>query len=765
MYSRTLSGFLLLIGVILPVAALVFELLTGGCAGLLFDPIPNWLHVLAVAYVPIANFILLKRLWHNPVGELTPWMQGMNTATLVISGVYTLAFLPVTHAAVIGILFFGIGLLPLAPLGALTTALLLGKRMRNWRKLEDAQPAVTSSRPIWIGLLAAFALLGVAEIPRWATIVGVELTESYKPTKRVLGLKMLRVLGNQEVLLGACYGRGGMYYEILEPDISQEAARKLYYQVTGVSFNEVEHDELVDFSLRETRGQWDADLGGEEVGQILPEVKLTSSRLDGVLYPESRVGYVEWTMVFHNDGRQSREARFILRPPPGGVTSRVTLWVNGEPREAAFGKTAQVREAYQQVAVRQRRDPLLVTAQGMDTNLVQCFPILPNSDMKIRIGMSFPLQDWEWEDVQAAPLPEILDRNFLLSPGLAHSLWYEGPGELTLLGESTVSAERDLKASLSDEELTGILGVATDLGATKADVAKSPFDEMAYRVESQRHVAGDDIYLVVNGSAGMRDSSAGLAERLSTKRQVEIWFAGDVVEHFSGTGSEAEKWLLKQRYVGGRDSLPALVDAVNAVSAMRESADKTIWWVDAGQPVILDNPDKLEQLYERRDPGVAIVYCPVGDRVNRLRQSPPLAYAPTASPSNFAWQSQRLVDLAEGVAMPQGGGPEHLYRVVVANELRSWLEELYRQQGTLKPTDYQDRLNMKATQIATAQLVTPITGAVVLETQAQYDANDLEPADPNTVPNVPEPEQAALVIGALIALALLGRRHWRRRRA
>ena len=53
------------------------------------------------------------------------------------------------------------------------------------------------------------------------------------------------------------------------------------------------------------------------------------------------------------------------------------------------------------------------------------------------------------------------------------------------------------------------------------------------------------------------------------------------------------------------------------------------------------------------------------------------------------------------------------------------------------------------------QLVTPVTGAVVLETQQQYDQFGLRPVDKNTVPTIPEPEfylLLSVVLGVLIWL-------------
>jgi hypothetical protein len=69
----------------------------------------------------------------------------------------------------------------------------------------------------------------------------------------------------------------------------------------------------------------------------------------------------------------------------------------------------------------------------------------------------------------------------------------------------------------------------------------------------------------------------------------------------------------------------------------------------------------------------------------------------------------------------------------------------------------------EALKLATGyQLVTPVSGAVVLETAAQYAANGLTPVDAATVPTVPEPETVALLaMAALVVIAAI----WTRRRA
>jgi len=47
-------------------------------------------------------------------------------------------------------------------------------------------------------------------------------------------------------------------------------------------------------------------------------------------------------MEFGNSGKRNKEARMQLLLPADGVVSRLTLWVNDEPQEAAFFSTVKV---------------------------------------------------------------------------------------------------------------------------------------------------------------------------------------------------------------------------------------------------------------------------------------------------------------------------------------------------------------------------------------------------------------------------------------
>jgi hypothetical protein len=81
-------------------------------------------------------------------------------------------------------------------------------------------------------------------------------------------------------------------------------------------------------------------------------------------------------------------------------------------------------------------------------------------------------------------------------------------------------------------------------------------------------------------------------------------------------------------------------------------------------------------------------------------------------------------------------GSQHIARLWARDQVRSLLEN----------NDSINAINLAANY----QLVTAVSGAVVLESQQQYKENDLTPVDQNTVPTIPEPHQWILALFVVV---------------
>lgn len=324
-----------LFGIGLPMVALAVEIQEHLARDIFLDPIPSGFHVGLIAMVPLVMGLALVGLR----GALIDFLFG---TVLFTCAFYAVAFAPIVPQGLLGIVFYGLGLLPLAPLLAFFTCLLIPNRV------------VLSGTRMLLGFLFCLLLFLVAS---WRLC----LTRHWEITGDIASL---RRWGDADVVYSDCSfsERSGNVAGFFSPEKPQpERAREMYWRMTGRSFVEESPDR--------------------------PSLELRSSRWDGSVDARAGLAYLEWTAVLHNPGLALEEGRMLLALPPDTVPSRVTLWVNGQEKEAAFAGTAQVTEAYEKV-VSTRRDPLLVTSAGPGRIQVRCYPVPPGGEMKFRIGFS-----------------------------------------------------------------------------------------------------------------------------------------------------------------------------------------------------------------------------------------------------------------------------------------------------------------------------------------------------------------------------------------
>jgi len=255
---------LLLLGVVLPVITVAIEYFTGICAAVFFDPIPTLWHVLLVAAVPSINFWTWRALRNDTTEQRTRfgWLNGFAFGILLV---YSLLFLPLTPLAIPSLIFYGIGLLPLTPLLSLTATLKLRRLLHGPGDRVERLPG------LWRGAGLAWLALLVLAVPSVVGEIGLRIAGSPDAETSAQGIRWLRAVGSEEVLLRACYGRPnrGMSIYSFGAPIGAEAARAIYYRVTGRAFNSVPPPKLYAgrgrWRVVEEEFTWDNDQGGEAV--------------------------------------------------------------------------------------------------------------------------------------------------------------------------------------------------------------------------------------------------------------------------------------------------------------------------------------------------------------------------------------------------------------------------------------------------------------------------------------------------------------------
>ena len=777
--SKRLGGPFFFFGIVIPASAIFLELLAGVCAHLFFDPVPTIWHKGLVCLVPIINFLIWREL-RSEHSQYHPWMAAASGLTLGVSTFYALIFIPLIPFALIGIIMLGIGILGLSPQLSFGTSV---RGAIQLRRLHCARPQPAIDRfsfatCLIAGIVLSLGTLAVLGARTTLTRINLQRAASNDAITSINGIRWLRSYADKTTLLESCYWRPSRATDLfgtlltLGNPISHTQAQTIFYLVTGQPF-----DSLPKSQTANEDGIPFLDLGTDRglgpVNGVMKGLSLSSSRIDGSIDADAALGYLEWTMVFRNNSTAMQEARAQIQLPPGGAVSRLTLWVNDEPREAAFASRGKVQEAYQAV-VNTRRDPVLITSSGKDRIQVQCFPVLPKGEMKIRFGVTTPVS-LESQTTGWLRLPAIIDHNFSVE-GLEHAIWFEAKRELqsstkTLLAERPEQRLFAVRGSIADNEL----GVAPSIRVQRsaqitefwtADPTSKTFDAIHQTIEQRDWQRPQRIVMVIDASKKMRPHLAGIAESLKQLPEgIELitLAGGDEVTDLGGTiepGSArfydfvADK-IRRINPEGGNDNLQALNRAWDLAA---QKSDSAILWIHESKPVLIGNPDPLRQRWERRPNNPQLFDLQIARGANLVSEKLDGIEAVEAVERTdnltqdlnrlFArWQgtSKRMLIRREKVARQQQELQKDLQETS-SHLARLWaLEETRRLIAT-------NHINDAVKLAATYHLVTPVSGAVVLETDEQYKRAGLEPVPPNSVPTIPEPEEWLLMFVALAVL-------------
>ena len=769
--------YLFIAGVIMPAISITVEASTHICAEAFFDPIPTTWHLLLVIFVPLAQLQVWFALRRGTPDRLR--LAGfINAIVIGISIFYSIVYLSILPLALLTVLV-GLGFLPLAPYFSLVAALMMRHKLNRIAATAPPRTFAIKKSGLVVGLGVTIAILGIIELPATLTRIGLQKAVSDSPQTRAEGVRFLRTYGNKDALLRSCYNQSGIatdligYSFLLGSPVTPGDAQKIYYRVTGETFDSsLPPDRIGGRLIPQDTVDFDRDQGGRRIKRKLKGLSLANSKLEASVDADGGVGYMEWTLVFRNDSADQREARAEVQLPPGGVVSRLTLWVNGEPREAAFAGRGKVTQAYQQVAIRQRRDPVLVTTAGRDRILVQCFPVPPGGgEMKIRFGITLPLPLAE-PNIAQLLLPYFADRNFRIADEVYHSIRIKSKTRLQpyneTFGTSTEGDDFILAGSIRDEELAhGNSAVLVDRSDVHEMWSKDPFEKgfiVQQKIDERTPAHLQRIVLVVDTSETMLEDRwqvQSAVKSLPPEFDVKLLLAdADIIG--------ADKWLENMApgpvainsvldyadFAGGADNVPALLKAWDL--AAEKPGNNAIVWIHDPQRLLIRGPEELIQRWNNRPYGPTLYSVQatrgadeiekVLDGINEvksiartgnLEQDLKYLFARlTGSMKTYEYvrSSKKLDKKLTSEAVETS---DHLARLWANDEVARILAP--------RNAELEDAA---ITLAARYQLVTPVSGAVVLETEQQYKANDLKPVDAGTVPTIPEPEMIVLFIVA-----------------
>ena len=744
-------------GVLLPIIALVVELYNGLCASAFFNPIPTLWHVLLVAAVPLINSYIIWVLYRKNTEKPTV----LAWASLVSAGIslfYALVFAPLIPISLFGILFAGIGFLPLSPLLSFCVIWLM---RRDITRLNGKQFALTWIA-VFVALVAVIGTVALSEVRIKKTRDAIVKAGSADIQQQNEGLQFLRTYGDDffiSTLNRFPYSRNLSITEAAQSffesneEYQRDNYEQVYYQLKGETYKETAARENPIAPYQDTT------------------LQMIASQMDGSIDNDASIGYLEWTFVFKNTSGGQREATGEIKLPKDAVVSRLTLWINGEEREAAFAENGRVTRAYETITGR-RQDPVLVTKRGKDLISMRCFPVQPNGgEMKVRIGITFPLV-LENEKSGLVQLPQYVSQNFSIPNTTKHIVWIESKNSLESANQNlkfgTENKVTAIRGNLSNDEIKDVNAtIRATKTANKLAWTKDETNFVTQKIEVQNSAKPTGIVFMIDTSkrfAPEKENVISIIKNLPPEMEVGLVLSGgsglnndlSYPNSFVGSPTEIAEKISQASFSGGTDNMPAMAKAQQLAN---EKPGRAVIALYAPQPFIFETTFENRQFFTRRYNNQKIyrlVNSNDYDSIeSNLRDYDVFQTHPRYSDlktdvemliKQINEQKQSFKYIRQNVANADVTGAKqtskHLIRLWANDEVSRIID--------------QDGNEKKAVELAQKyQLVTPVTGAVVLETKEQYDQFGLKPVEKNSVPTIPEPETyllIAVVLGVFLWL-------------
>ena len=698
----------------LPLAGYIAELSTGMFEDVGCQLFPTPWHTATVGLAVALNLLLCLGLCASE--RLLPWRAAAVAFVTGTTLLYALAELPHLPIILVGFMF-GLGVLAFAPYWTCLGFLWLWPDlMRQWKRSprRGGQLAAILVPLVLLAPVTATATrLHYWRTSRWMQ----QAASSSEPAVAQAALAALRTapLGAQLELCadGAGTGprawrRNGFYWFIDNLDershLSQQEARLAFYRAHGEDALERElptnrqNSRFFDFGPN----------GALEPGNHT--TSLDSSSLLLTVEPEAAVAKVDWQLRFTNRGDWNQEADLELLMSPDAVASGLSLWVAGTERPAAFGGVRTVQAAYDEIAVQQRRDPALLQEVAPGCLRLRVFPVpARGGSVQARVLLTMPLH--LRDDGASLQLPSL------------HSTRCSLPSRhaVQVVDGTDVRDQSIENARLGDTVLSFRRGASR---SRCRDADGDLVQELMPRAPSPPPAR---LVLVVDASAsaGARlPHEETLFAGLPADLPCAMFMAGPLgFTRRDGPAGELGEWLRTQPFAGGIDAAPALQAAIEA-----RGTDTPLVWLHGRQALLGAGTQQLLARLYQSEPictlalaeGINVVRQRLAARIRRLPRTHDLAAdlrwlllhfdTPAVEPFALAGRVFLRAEQKPAAAAPVSDQMARLCAAQTARALASagdWVG---------------------GAQLATRfRLATAGAGAVVLETDEQYDRHQLDP--------------------------------------
>lgn len=482
------------------------------------------------------------------------------------------------------------------------------------------------------------------------------------------------------------------------------------------------------------------------------------------IYPEYRLAYTEKTLSIRNHATSNfsqQEALYTFHLPEGSVVSSLSLWINGKEEKGYLTSQTKADSAYKTIVGVEMRDPAVIHWQEGYTVKIRVFPCTPEETRRFKVGVTSPLKVEEEQLVY-------------------ENIYFQGPGTVT--ATETVKLDFPSSARLismpfqsETSEPNTMLAKGGYKQFWEARFKKTPlastgftFGGKSYLVEPYREIVAPaeikTFYLDINKnwSKSEFDELYNLLKNSDLQIYDGAWLKLTANNKDAMFNSQSKKRYTLFPVHKVRDPNAALLITKGTIAS----------------PILKDIKGSLfgDMLKNKHFNGLKLKTFNIGDELSpyfktltelrivhcerkELKEINKMISEHTfpVNPETETADNQAIVRIDRGDMLiretdkpVKQNAPDHLLRLFAYNKIMRQIGEKYLDESYMKASEINSAL---IDQAAKANIVTPVSSLIVLETQKDYERFDIKKSknslDNASIKNsgaVPEPHEWVLII-------------------
>jgi XrtN system VIT domain protein len=481
------------------------------------------------------------------------------------------------------------------------------------------------------------------------------------------------------------------------------------------------------------------------------------------IYPDMRIAYTEKIITIKNSlpentrWRATEEAIYSFHLPEGSVVTSLSLWINGREEKASLTTKGKADSAYTTVVGVEQRDPSVIHWQEGNRVSVRVFPCTPKEDRRFKVGITSPLEK---------------SGSTLIYSNIA----FEGPE----YDNATESFNIQFKSDPSDLKMPsffkldeknyfrydGNYNPSWEITMSTNGISSNAFsfNNRSYSIEpyAKKYESFDPeaFYLDINKSWTEDETDAIRA--LAATKEVYVYKEGMIKlndENFDDLTSELREFKFSLF------PIDKIKDPSNGLLISKSPENSPNLHDLDGSDFIIDLNSFFTKKTRIRIFNIGHGLSPYLKSLKEIRVFTydegeidyltgllkEKKFAVNAEDDNTVVIDKAEIKIKQEPKIISGNGTDHIMRLFIYNDIMKKLNTNY-----LNKDFFSDELISEA---ASANVVSPVSSLIVLETQNDYDRFGIEKADGQKIDNqslqnastgafgsVPEPHEWLLII-------------------